>query len=209
MSSSNNRPTVLVVDDHEPLANLYTRWLATDYDVRTAYGGAEALDLIDATVDVVLLDRRMPDLTGDATLEEIRSTDADCLVAMVTAAKPDSAVLDLDCDAYVTKPVTRADLVETVETLVARKGYDATHRAYFALLSKRAVLATVDDGAGNDLSAELTRVRERLDTLEADLDATVADLSERERRAVFRSDEDPRSRHVAREGPDRSGGERR
>lgn len=54
------------------LADLYTAWLAADYNVRTAYDGEQALDTYNKTVDVVLLDRRLPIHSGNEVLEELR-----------------------------------------------------------------------------------------------------------------------------------------
>ena len=60
--------TVLVVDDEPSLAELYSMQHAEEYEVRTATGGPEALDLVDEEVDVALLDRRMPRMSGDELL---------------------------------------------------------------------------------------------------------------------------------------------
>lgn len=89
-------PVVLVVDDEEDLANLYSQWLSDDYAVRTAYNGEQALERLDETVDVVLLDRRMPGLSGDDALNRIREREYDCRVAMVTAVDPDTISSSLD-----------------------------------------------------------------------------------------------------------------
>ena len=70
------KPVVLVVDDDEDLADTCEYWLRDDYDVRVAYGGEDALNQIDETGDVVLLDRRMPKLSGDAVLEGTRAARA-------------------------------------------------------------------------------------------------------------------------------------
>lgn len=113
-------PTVLVVDDNRPLADGFERLLSKEYDVLTAYNGTDARELLDESVDVVLLDRRLPDTTGDVLLEEIRSAGLDCRVAMISAADPSS---DLDCDAYLTKPLSEIDrLHETVSQLVDGRG---------------------------------------------------------------------------------------
>ncbi|TKX52052.1 response regulator, partial [Halorubrum sp. SS7] len=64
---SEKPPLVLVVEDEPDLADLYAAWLGDEYRVRTAYGGREALDQLDETddeVDAILLDRRMPGLSG-------------------------------------------------------------------------------------------------------------------------------------------------
>ena len=82
-------PVVLAVDDDEKLLETYEMWLAADYDLRTVGDGERALEILDDDVDVVLLDRLMPDLAGENLLREIRDRDIECQVAMVTAVEPD------------------------------------------------------------------------------------------------------------------------
>ena len=62
--------TVMLVDDEPTLVDLYETFLSGEYDVRTATGGTEALEVMDESVDVALLDRRMPELSGDEVLLE-------------------------------------------------------------------------------------------------------------------------------------------
>ena len=69
--------TVLVVDDEEKLANMFTLWLRGDYEVKTVYEGEAFLAAVDTDVDVVLLDRRMPGYSGDDVLEMLERRDAD------------------------------------------------------------------------------------------------------------------------------------
>lgn len=67
---------VLVVDDESMVAKMYEDWLDdAGFDVDVAYSGEEALAKLDGSFDVVLLDRRMPLLSGDEVLEVIRSED--------------------------------------------------------------------------------------------------------------------------------------
>jgi len=109
-------PTVLVVDDDRPLADGFADHLSSEFEVRTAYTGEEALDRLDEAVDVVLLDRGLPDTSGDAVLEAIRASDFDCRVAMVSGEQPSP---DLDCDAYLTKPLSGIGVLsDTVTELV-------------------------------------------------------------------------------------------
>jgi len=63
--SSSEPATVLVVDDEPDVADAYAAQLQNEFIVSTAYGGQEALDKIDDSVNVVLLDRRMPGISGD------------------------------------------------------------------------------------------------------------------------------------------------
>jgi len=53
-------------------------WVGEDYEVVTAYDGSTALERMSDAIDIVLLDRHMPDITGDRVLEEIRATGYDC-----------------------------------------------------------------------------------------------------------------------------------
>ncbi len=67
---------VLVVDDESMVAQMYRDWLEdAGFQVEVANGGEEALRKIDEKIDVVILDRRMPLLSGDEVLEAIRSQD--------------------------------------------------------------------------------------------------------------------------------------
>lgn len=71
---------VLVVDDENMVAQMYRDWLQdAGFRVEVANGGEEALRKIDEDVDVVVLDRRMPLLSGDEVLEVIRSEDMERL----------------------------------------------------------------------------------------------------------------------------------
>lgn len=114
--SRTETPTVLIVDDNRPLADGFARALSEQYEVLTAYTGEEARESFHEGIDVVLLDRRLPDVSGDQLLEEFREDDCDCRVAMVSA---DERSGDLDCDTYLTKPLAGTDAVrETVANLL-------------------------------------------------------------------------------------------
>lgn len=108
--------TILVVDDNRPLAEGFAKMLSAEYEVLTAYNGEEAISLLDQTIDVVLLDRRLPGISGDDVLDDIRRRGLDCQVAFVSAADPSP---NLDCDMYITKPIWGSDtLHETVDNLL-------------------------------------------------------------------------------------------
>jgi DNA-binding response OmpR family regulator len=155
-------PTVLVVDDNRAIANTYTAFLSDEYTVLTAYNGREALDKLDPEVDVVLLDRRMPEVSGDAVLEEIESRQLDCRVVMLTAVDPDFDVVDLPFDAYVTKPVDRAEVRGVVEEMVARSSYDDEFRRFLALVSTKTTLEREKSSAELAASEEYERVERRV-----------------------------------------------
>ncbi|KTG08245.1 HalX domain-containing protein [Haloferax profundi] len=175
---SAEQPMVLIVEDEPDLADLYATWLRDDYRVRVAYGGREALDELDDEVDVVLLDRRMPDLSGDEALTEIRNRGFDCRVAMVTAVEPDFDIIAMGFDDYLVKPVSREALTETVSNLILRNAYDVGIQDLFSLASKKALLEAEKDEATLEDNEEYQALTERLDELRGELDNTLGQLDE-------------------------------
>ncbi|WP_144798304.1 HalX domain-containing protein [Halorubrum depositum] len=179
-------PSVLVVEDEPDIAALYAGFLEGEYDVDLAETVAEAIDRVDASVDVVLLDRRLPDGSGDDVLARIREAGYDCRVAMVTAVEPDFDIIGMGFDLYLTKPVSRSKLLAAIDTLLTRSEYDTLVQEAAALASKRAVLSSQKPAAqreGNEAYAELV---DRLDDLDADIDDLGESLSSDDYRAMFR-----------------------
>ncbi len=172
-------PIVLIVEDEPDLADLYSAWLREACTVRTAYNGAQALDAIDEEIDIVLLDRRMPGLSGDEVLETIRDRGLDTRVAMVTAVEPDFDIIGMGFDDYLVKPVSQRDLMETVDQLLLRSTYDDQMQEFFALASKKAVLDAQKTDAELRASEEYARLEDRLAVLRAEIDDTVSELSDR------------------------------
>lgn len=192
---SDDPPVVLVVEDEPDLADLYAAWLGDDYDVRTAYGGREALEQLDEDVSIVLLDRRMPGLSGDEVLVAVRDRGIECRVAMVTAVEPDFDIVAMGFDDYLVKPVTREALTETVESLLRRSEYDTGVQEYFALASKKAVLESEKGRAALEESDEYRDLDARLEHLRENLDESLEDLDrhddfERAFRDIGRGDDD-------------------
>jgi DNA-binding response OmpR family regulator len=170
--------TVLIVDDEEAVADVYALRLGDQYDVRTAYGGSEALDAVDGAVDVVLLDRRMPGLSGDEVLERIRDADHACRVVMLTAVDPGMDILRMDFDDYLCKPIEKKDLVAAIEQQLRVKRYDDRVSEYLEVTSKLALLEQELPPPDVENSEELARLRERAETLKMDLDETLAEFDD-------------------------------
>ncbi|WP_280536293.1 HalX domain-containing protein [Halopenitus sp. POP-27] len=173
---SEEPPLVLVVEDEPDLADLYAAWLGDEYRIRTAYGGREALDALDEDIDVILLDRRMPGLSGDEVLETVRDRGIDCRVAMVTAVEPDFDIVAMGFDDYLVKPVTKDALRETVDELYERSQYDAGVQEFFSLASKKALLESEKSQAALEESTEYQQLATDLDALKENLDDAVTSL---------------------------------
>jgi len=133
-------PNALVVDDEKEVADAYALRLRDLCDVETVYGGREALSAVDEeTIDIVLLDRHMPSMSGDEVLAELNDGGYDGRVIMVTAIDPGFDVLDMPFDDYLCKPVDREDVRAAVKQQCTILGYE-TLGEYFSVESKRRVI---------------------------------------------------------------------
>ena len=197
MGSRPGRPTVLVVDDEPDLVDLYATNLSGEYEVRKAYGGEEALELIAApeAFDVALIDRRMPDVSGDEVLAHLDETSPDCRVAMVTAVEPDFDVIEMPFDEYLVKPITRSDIQDTVRRLLNLESYRAKRQEGFTLASKVAALRSHKDPEELEGNEEYQRLVERLAEIRDELDDAAASFDPGDFAAAF-SDIDVENAHA-------------
>ena len=115
---SSKRAEVLVVEDEEGLAELFEIWLGEHYEVEAVTSGQAALDRLASGFEAVVLDWRMPRVSGADILERIQEEEISCGVAVVTGLDPHVADIDDHVDFVLRKPVDRSELVNTVETLV-------------------------------------------------------------------------------------------
>lgn len=169
---------VLVVDDEASLADLYATWLEGDREVETAYGGREALEMVDSDTDIVLLDRRMPEVSGDEVLKTIRDRKLDCRVAMVTAVDPAFDILEMPFDAYISKPVPREELEATVERLEALSTYEERFQRHFSLVSKRVALEAEHARTELEENEEYQRLLEEIAAVEEELERITDDFEQ-------------------------------
>jgi len=165
-------PVVLAVDDDEEVIETYELWLADEYELRTATSGEEALAHLDTDVDVVLLDRLMPGMSGEEVLAEIRERGIDCRVAMATAVEPDEDIAEMPFDAYVTKALERDSVRETIDRLVARSEFDDAVQEHYAIAEKLAVLEENKTEAELADSEEFRRLQERFEELDGQVSAS-------------------------------------
>lgn len=173
---------VLVADDHQRIRTMHIDWLADEYTVRQASDGEETLRQLDTDVGVVVLDRRMPGLSGGEVLDWIRSQRYDIRVVMVTSEDVDFDLLDMGFDEYLTKPVRQAELRDVVADLFARHEYSTQLQQYLALQSKLALLRVEYPDDALSANEEYQRLQRRLDGLEltpAELEQADSEVLER------------------------------
>jgi two-component system response regulator AdeR len=178
-------PTVLVVDDDEDAIRTYEVHLESGgYEVVTAANGGEAIVELSPAIDVVLLDRRMPGMSGDEVLSHIRDWDSHVQVAMITAVEPGPDIMEMPFNDYLCKPVGREDLLKTVEELLLFERYEELLSEFCAVSRKFATLkSSLDLGAAD--RDDLAALEQRRETLRRELTQTIHAFEDPEIADVF------------------------
>ena len=171
--SESAQATVLVVDDEPEVADVYALRLGTEFETRVAYGGEEALEAVDEDVDIVLLDRRMPTLSGDEVLEQLRDQGYDTRVIMLTAVDPGMDIIDMPFDDYLCKPVEKDNLTAAIGQQLRAQRYDTRLSEYMKVTSKLALLEAELSAQEVSENEELQELSQRADDLKAQMDDTL------------------------------------
>lgn len=134
------KETILVVDDQPEVLRSIERLLKPEWNVRTAAGGAEALEWL-KTGDpaVILCDQRMPAMTGVEFLERSLEARPDAVRILITAYADLEATVDAvnrgKIYAYVAKPWEPDDLALLVRRAADRYRLAAENRRLAAELA--------------------------------------------------------------------------
>jgi two-component system, sensor histidine kinase len=117
--------TVLNVNDDEASRYLISRMLQlAGYRVLEAATGVEALQRAQAKPDVIILDIKLPDLSGYEVCARLRANPETSSIAVLhtsaTFVTPDKKAKGLDggADAYLTQPFEASELIATVRSLM-------------------------------------------------------------------------------------------
>lgn len=114
---SRGLPRVLIVDDDPRQVELLSSWLSAEYDVVTATDGNAAREALDETIDVAILDRHLPDTTGEKILENARQAGISPPTGFLSSADVSVSATELPADLLLSKPATRDRVLEAVNTL--------------------------------------------------------------------------------------------
>lgn len=172
---------VLIVEDEESLASLYEAWLSADHEVVTTHTVDDGIAALDASVDVVLLDRRLPNGMGKHVVEYIQNQGLDCMVTMVTAVKPEFEIAQLPIDDYLVKPVEREELRSTVDELLLRSTVTITRQELLALLSRKIALEEENHPEELADAPEYQQLERKIRLLNDELEVSPQDISSRHR----------------------------
>ena len=171
----NAAPTILLVDDEvahlKTLERVFTK---EGYNVLTAEGGEQALDLIRAhSVQLVITDLMMPDFDGIDLLKLVKTLRPEAETILMTAfGTVERAVQGMKEGAYdfITKPIKRATILKSARQALERQALVAENRALKARIAElrgertivgqstslRASLRLVEQVASSDVTVLLT-----------------------------------------------------
>ena len=125
-------PTILIVDDCADIARIIAHYLeSASFRTITAANGLEARRRLEVTTpDCIVLDLMMPGMGGAEFLHHLRADPATSGIPVILVSARVGHYgthfrSELDADYSVGKPFTKAQIVEAVRTVLARKASSA------------------------------------------------------------------------------------
>ena len=113
---------ILVAEDNDSNYLLMTFILKNHYEYFRAANGQEAVDKVSTEhPDLVLMDLKMPIMDGLTATKQIKKMLPNLPVVALTANAFDSdrqQAMDAGCDAFLSKPVSATDCLQTIEKLL-------------------------------------------------------------------------------------------
>jgi DNA-binding response OmpR family regulator len=157
--------TILVVDDEPAMVGMVGALLGEEgYQIVTAYDGEVALRRhADERPDLVILDRRLPRLSGDEVCKSIRAV-SNTPILMLTGEKGSeerAKLLDLGADDYLEKPFSKKELSARVRALL-RRAPSAPRAGATALVGRLSVDARAHRASVDGDALDLTPTEFRL-----------------------------------------------
>ena len=158
------RGFILAVDDRAENRELLARYLTrSGHRVITAAGGEEALERLGrAAVDVVLLDRRMPGLSGQQVLQRIKGDERwrATPVIMISGEQDMPGIIECieaGADDYLFKPFNPVLLEARIAAGIERKRWHEQERRYRRQLerSERFIRATFGRYLSEDIVTDI------------------------------------------------------
>jgi CheY-like chemotaxis protein len=126
MDTTENKETILVVDDAEPIRKMVCSMLrGSGYSVKEAADGAQALGMIEQqreSIHLVLTDVIMPEMTGAELARHLSRVCPQLPIIFMSGYSEDPVVRSVESlgSAFLPKPFTASALVEKVRQTLDR-----------------------------------------------------------------------------------------
>lgn len=162
-----DQATVLVADDDPRVAGLHADWLSEDHEVETVNTAGAAVERADEAT-VAVLDRGLAGSDREF-FGRVRDRVAGGVVAL-SSTEPGLDVVDLACDAYLTKPAENERLREVVDSVADLGDRERPAREYFSLEARRRAIADATSSRRRADSDAFDRLTARIETLSGRVD---------------------------------------
>jgi len=121
---------ILIVEDEKKIANsLRKNFNDEGFETSVCYDGAEALEVVSKEkFDLILLDWRLPEVTGINVCKRIRSANNQTPIILLTALTNITnkvEALDSGADDYVTKPFSFEEVLARVNAIIRRNKFSS------------------------------------------------------------------------------------
>lgn len=117
---------VLAVDDEKKIRDVISDYLKyKGMTVLTAENGRQALEMFDTkTIDFIILDLMLPDITGEEICRHIRESSSVPIIMLTARSQEEDMLrgLDLGADDYIKKPFSLKELYARMQTVLRRSG---------------------------------------------------------------------------------------
>jgi two-component system OmpR family response regulator len=118
-------PKVLLIDDDAALTGMLTEFLRGEgFEIAAAFNGTDgAQAALDPSLDAVILDVMMPDISGIETLQRIRSASSVPVIMLTAKGAEEERVagLEMGADDYIAKPYYARELLARLKAVLRRQ----------------------------------------------------------------------------------------
>lgn len=121
--NAEGRNRILIADDSEEIREIIEILLTGEgYEVLTAENGQKAVDMVDDTIDLFILDVVMPVKSGFRACVEIREKTTAPILFLTAKAQDSDKTMGFSSggDDYLAKPFSYAELISRVKSLLRR-----------------------------------------------------------------------------------------
>ncbi len=127
-----SKPKILIVDDETEILRVLEKTLEDDFEVMTSPRAKEALDLIDDSIQVILSDQRMPEMTGSDFFAIVRLKYPQIVRIIMSGYSDMNALINSvnhgEIFRYINKPWEYQDLMNTLKLAVDKYQENMAHR---------------------------------------------------------------------------------
>lgn len=168
---------VVIIEDEESLAELFSKRLDDEYNATIATHAGNGIAEIDAETDYVLLDRKLPGMSGDRVLEYIVDQPYDINVIIISAIDPDQNVIHQPYDEYITKTVDEGEIQDAIDRVEVKNRFVELLSQYVKKAETWEVVRSELNTAESDADVDLGMIESELDEIAEEFATISSELS--------------------------------